>query len=224
MAESSSEQARAAGRKGKAATEAPRQGGPRRLEIRKYPNRRYYDTTHSRHVTLEEIYTMIRDGWEVRVVDSKTGQDITAKVLAQIIIELDPPKLDVFPVPLLHRLLRSNEQLVNDFIQKYFNAPLSAFLDSHRNFEQSLRQAMGLQLPTPTVADWAKMMWGPFNPSLWSGQRNSTSAARPEGPAASPPPEQDLRQEVEELRQRLSQLQQQVGSAKPGRKPRGRAY
>ncbi len=75
------------------------------LEIKKYPNRRYYDATRSRHVTLEEINNLIRDGYEVRVTDSKTGQDITAKVLAQIILELDSPKLGIFPVPLLHRLI-----------------------------------------------------------------------------------------------------------------------
>ena len=105
---------------------------PKRLDIRKYPNRRYYDSTRSRHVTLEEIHSLIRDGYEVQITDSKSEQDITAKVLGQIIIELDPPKMGVFPVPLLHRLLRSNEQLANDFITRY-NQALSAFLDSQRN-------------------------------------------------------------------------------------------
>src|SRR6185369_3134878 len=139
----------------------------KRLRIRKYPNRRYYDSTRSRHVTLEEIHNLIRQGYEIEVTDSKTGQDITAKLLGQIIIELDPPKMGVFPVSMLHRLLRSNQELVSDFIQKYFNQPLTAFFDSQRNMEQVFRQAMGVQSPAPTVADWAKMMWGPFNTSLW---------------------------------------------------------
>src|SRR6516164_8936557 len=114
-----------------------------RLEINKYPNRRYYDKTRSRHLTLEEIYAAIRDGYEVQVSDSRTGDDNTAKVLAQIILELDPPKLDVFPVALLHRLLRANEQLVTDFTHKYFNQALMTFLDSQKKTEQYLRQAMG---------------------------------------------------------------------------------
>ena len=59
--------------------------------LKKYPNRRYYDTTQSRHITLDEIYAMIRGGVDVHVTDSKTGEDITAKVLAQIILEHDPP-------------------------------------------------------------------------------------------------------------------------------------
>src|SRR5688572_24270126 len=93
----------------------------RHLRIRKYPNRRYYDTTRSRHLTLQEIHKSICDGYEIEVTDSRTGNDITGKVLAQIIIDLDPPKLDIFPVALLHRLLRANQQLVTDFTQKYFN-------------------------------------------------------------------------------------------------------
>ena len=188
------------------------QNGSKRLEIRKYPNRRYYDTTHSRHVTLEEIYQLIRDGNEVRISDSKTGHDITAKVLAQIIIELDPPKLDAFPVPLLHRLLRSNEQLVTDFIQKYFNQPLMAFLDSQRSFEQHVRQMMGLPLPTPTVADWAKVMWGPFNPTLWTSPKGVPEASPANGASAAPasPSDADLRRLVGELRQEIANLQDQL--------------
>src|SRR5690349_5287724 len=130
----------------------------KRLRIRKYPNRRYYDTTRSRHVTLEEIHNLIREGYEVQVTDSKSGQDITAKLLGQIVIELDTPKIDVLPVSMLHWLLRSIQEIVDDFIQKYFNQPLTAFFDSQRNMEQVFRQAMGLHSPAPTVADWAKMM------------------------------------------------------------------
>jgi polyhydroxyalkanoate synthesis repressor PhaR len=201
--------------------------GEKRLDIRKYPNRRYYDSTRSRHVTLEEIYALIRDGYEVQVTDSKTGEDITAKVLAQIIIDLDTSKLGVFPAPLLHRLLRSNEQIVQDFVDKYFNQALSAFLDSQRGFEQYLRQAMGLQSAVPTVADLTKMMWGPLSPGLW-GQRSSPVAPHPApaptpapqaAPAAQPavaphPPataaaaskDDDLRDVVDQLKQEVARL------------------
>ena len=56
-------------------------------------------------------------------------------------------KLGVFPVPLLHRLLRTNEQIICDFTQKYFNQALTAFLDSQKKAEQYMRQVMGLQPP-----------------------------------------------------------------------------
>lgn len=179
----------------------------KRLRIRKYPNRRYYDSTRSRHLTLEEIYAAIREGYEVEVTDSKSGQDITAKVLAQMIIELDAPKLGVFPVPLLHRLLRANEQLVTDFTQKYFNQALDAFLDSQKKFEQSLRNALGLKSATPTVADWAKMMWGPFNPATWGGGATAPTNGTDSEPSS----------DVGELRRQVQELQRELADRKPSK-------
>jgi polyhydroxyalkanoate synthesis regulator protein len=132
----------------------------------------------------------------------------------------------VFPVPLLHRLLRSNEQLVNDFVQRYFNQALTAFLDSQRSVEQYLRQAMGLQSPNPAVSDWAKMMWGPFNPSLWPGQAPRASANEVAGsPAPRPTPpapdDQELRPVVDELRQQIAELKEQLGRSKKPPTKRG---
>ena len=185
----------------------------KRLRIRKYPNRRYYDSTRSRHMTLEEIYAAIRDGYEIEVTDSKSGHDITAKVLAQMIIELDPPKLGVFPVPLLHRLLRANEQLVNDFTQKYFSQALDAFLDSQKKFEQSLRTAMGLKASTPTVADWTRMMWGPFAPTN-RGRESEPGNSSPAGQSAQAANSNDVGQVVDQLRRQVSDLQEQLARSK----------
>jgi polyhydroxyalkanoate synthesis repressor PhaR len=193
---------------------------PKRLDIRKYPNRRYYDSTRSRHVTLEEILALIREGYEVQITDSKTEEDITAKILGQIIIDLDPPKMGVFPVPLLHRLLRSNEKLVNDFVTRY-NQALGAFLDSQRSMEQYLRNAMGVHTPSPTVADWTKLMWSQFNPAVWNGPKGGGAAgAAPPMPEPAPQAQpqaqhpaaesQAVRQQVDELRQQVERLQHQL--------------
>jgi polyhydroxyalkanoate synthesis repressor PhaR len=189
-----------------------------RIELRKYPNRRYYDVTRSRHVTLEEIYSLIRNGRDVHVTDSKTGDDLTAKVLAQIILEQDPPKLGIFPVELLHQLIRANEPIVRDFVDKYFNQALKAFLVSQRQFDLYLRQAMGLQATLPMGTDWARFMMGPFVPPLFSTnrpepERPATAGPPPSGPGSSnPPPDTngDLRRTVEELQARVSELQRQL--------------
>src|SRR6266852_910970 len=53
----------------------------KRLEIKKYPNRRYYDATHSRHLTLDEIRALVQQGYDIRVIDARTSADITAQVL-----------------------------------------------------------------------------------------------------------------------------------------------
>ena len=198
----------------------------KRLEIRKYPNRRYYDATRSRHLTLEEIYSAIRDGYEITVTDSKSGEDITAKVLAQIIIELDSPKLGVFPVALLHRVLRSNEQILQDFISKYFNQALDGFLNSQRSVEEYFRQAITVPVAPAGADQWAKMMMGAFGKGLWPAGQNASQPPlaqpgdqSPETPAT----EAELRKSLAELEKRMAELTHRVaGSRKTRAKARRR--
>src|SRR5215471_16716958 len=139
------------------------ESNPKRLEIKKYPNRRYYDATHSRHLTLEEIRALIQQGYDIKVTDAKTGADITGQVLTQIILELDTPKLDSLPVPLLVRLIRMNDQLVKDFIEKYFNQALKSFFDYQRKLEDQIRQSHGLPPVFPSVSAWTKAMLEPLS-------------------------------------------------------------
>lgn len=155
---------------------------PKRLEIRKYPNRRYYDSTRSRHLTLDEMRSLVRQGYDLRVTDSKTGVDITAQVLTQIILELETPKLDLFPVPLLVRMIRVNDQLVKDFIGNYFDQAMRSFVDYQQQFEQSLRKVPGLPAVYPPVSAWTKAMLHPFT-TAFSGQNNSTGEAAPARPS-----------------------------------------
>lgn len=145
-----------------AASPSPATG---RLDIRKYANRRFYDATHRRPVTQQDIYRFIRDGHEVRVTDARSGKDITVRVLAQIILDMDEMKLAVFPVELLHRLIQSNEAIMRDFVDKYFNQALMLFLASRRSFEEQLRGAVGLG--TGAGADWARLVGAPLFPGLW---------------------------------------------------------
>ena len=120
---------------------APNENHEERVEIRKYPNRRYYDSTHSCHVTLEAIRDMVRDGQSVRVVDSKTSEDITARVLTQIILEHEAEKLGVFPVELLIQIIRFNDDMVNNFIKSQIQAPMAAF---SQYYDQWMKVASGM--------------------------------------------------------------------------------
>src|SRR6185436_266542 len=168
------------------------------LDIRKYPNRRYYDTTRSRHLTLDEIRSLIRDGYDLRVTDSKTSVDITAQVLTQIILELETQKLDSFPVPLLTRLIRVNDQLVKDFIEKYFNQALHSFLEYQHQVEERLRQVHGLPAVYPAVSAWTKAMLQPFAAAFGSESPAPTSET-----AAT---DADLRQSIKDLQEEVKAL------------------
>ena len=213
------------------------------LRLRKYPNRRYYDTSRSQYITLAEIYALIQSGHEIQVSDSKTDEDITAKVLAQIILDLDPPKLCVFSVPLLHRLIRANEQLVTDFVERYINQAMTAFLDSQKTLEQSIRQTMGLATPAALVPEWMQMLWDPMRRGAWPPANPYTAPAAPSAPPPAPPDDPGdassakparaengadvhaLRGEIDELKHLVQGLRAQLSDAKsaPARPARGRA-
>ena len=181
----------------------------KRLEIKKYANRRYYDATHSRHLTLDEIRTLIQQGYDLTVLDARTGSDITAQVLTQIILELDTSKIDSLPVPLLVRIIRMNDQLVKDFIEKYFNQALKSFLDYQQQLEEQLRRAHGLPSGFPSVSAWTKAMFEPFASAL---------ARHPDdSPAAAPPDTAALEAQIARLEAQLAQRRRRPG---PRRKRR----
>lgn len=132
------------------------------LDIRKYPNRRYYDATRSSHLTLEEIRDLVRQGYDIQVTDNQTGSDITPKVLTQIILDLDSPKLDLFPAALLAQLIRVNDQLVKGFYEKFFSQALHSFLNYQRLMESQLHQGAILPGMFPPVTAWTQSMLHPF--------------------------------------------------------------
>lgn len=194
------------------------QEGPERLVIKKYPNRRYYDATRSRHVTFEEIYGLIREGHDVQITDSKTGEDITAKVLAQLIIEMDPLKLGVFPVPLLHGLLRATPAAMTDYARRYWAQMFGSFAESQRDVGQYVQRMMGPPgaagagggIP-PAVADWVRMMWGGGGQAVSPAAAGGEAAAAEVGGAAAPADAGGVREELESLRRQMESLRRRVG-------------
>lgn len=176
------------------------------LEIRKYSNRRYYDSTKSRHLTLEEIRDLVQEGYDVRVVDSKTGTDITPKILTQIILDLDSVKLDLFPAPLLSQLIRANDQLVKGFYERFFGQALEAFLHYQRLMEAQLAPSSMFPSMFPSMPAWS--------PALF-GSTASAAAPKAEPEVGDPSGNADVSAKLAALQQQLEELK---GHVKPGAK------
>ena len=99
--------------------------------IKKYSNRRLYDTDESRYITLEELTEKIREGVDVRVVDAKTNEDLTQLTLTQIILE--GPTAKLLPVPLLNQLIRMHDDSLAEFFSQYVTASLEMYLSAKHN-------------------------------------------------------------------------------------------
>ena len=184
------------------------------LDIRKYPNRRYYDATHSRHLTLEEIRSLISQGFDIKVTDSKSGADITAQVLAQIILELDTPKIDSFPVALLLRMIRSNDLAVRDFVENYFNQAFKAFSDYQNQMEERMRQMQQATGVFPPFEAWSQAAMAPFGMPF--GMKPAAAPAQPATTTVEKP--EDLRDTVAELQKQLAAMQAELKTRTPKRR------
>src|SRR6266511_2257948 len=99
--------------------------------IKRYSNRKLYDTQESRYVTLEELEELIRAGKEISVVDVSTGEDLTSVTLAQIILENERNHRATLPTGFLHQLIKHGEAW-QDFIQKSLKSSLEGILTSQR--------------------------------------------------------------------------------------------
>ena len=99
-----------------------------KIRLKKYANRRLYDMERSVYVTLEDVATLIRQGREVVVTDAKTGEDVTAFILTQIVLEEARKKNILLPSPLLHLMIRHGDNLLGEFFDKYLEQTLKNFL------------------------------------------------------------------------------------------------
>ena len=151
--------------------------------ITRYPNRRLYDRSQARYVTLPEIAELVQAGRTVAVRDSKTGEDLTRSILTQIILEHYPERMELFPVNVLSSIIRSNESVLG-FLRDYL--------------QQSLTYLDVLQRPAA-----ANPLLLPLN---WMRSILPSSSQGPAAPAADADSTALLRR-IADLEQRLDALQ-----------------
>lgn len=130
--------------------------------IKKYANRRLYDTESSRYITIGELSRLVREGRQVEIVDAKSGEDVTAFILSQVIMEEARNKNALLPPPLLHLIIRYGDNLLVDFFENYLQQVLKAYLNYRstvdRQFKKWLELGMNLtDLTRPSGADMSPL-------------------------------------------------------------------
>ncbi|ANB02482.1 polyhydroxyalkanoate synthesis repressor PhaR [Ectothiorhodospira sp. BSL-9] len=111
--------------------------------VKKYPNRRLYDTEESRYVTLADVQQLVRRGVEVKVIDSQTGNDITRGILIQIITEQETGGEPLFTTEMLVRFIRFYDEAVHGAFSNYLDHSLKFFADQQRDFNERMRDVLG---------------------------------------------------------------------------------
>ncbi|HOV56984.1 MAG TPA: polyhydroxyalkanoate synthesis repressor PhaR [Rhodanobacteraceae bacterium] len=129
--------------------------------IKKYPNRRLYDTEISSYITLEEVRQLVVDGEEFEVRDAKSGEDLTRSVLLQIIAEHEERGQPMFTTQLLSQIIRFYGDSLQGFMGSYLERSLQVFLDQQQQFRSQLNTVLG-QTPWSMLNDMTERnldMW-----------------------------------------------------------------
>jgi len=159
---------------------------PAPVLIKKYGNRRLYDSVNSTYVNLDDIARFIREGKEVKVVDAKTGQDLTRVTLTQIITEDAKEKPTGLPLELLRQLIVASDEVRQEFIMWYLK---SAF-DTYQTVQDAVRNRLGeVQSAILSPVDMMRKFLG--------------------APPGSPPPA-EAEPELDALRKRVAELEARV--------------
>lgn len=106
--------------------------------IKRYQNRKLYDTESSRYVTLDDIALMIKNGEDVKVVDNKTKDDLTGVTLTQIIYEEEKKRHSILPLDTLKKLIRTGGESISDLYDKLVQPGVNSILSAREDFETSI--------------------------------------------------------------------------------------
>ena len=123
--------------------------------IKKYANRRLYDATQSRHITLDDIRALIVKGEKIRVVEDKTGHDITRHILLQVIAEQEQFGRPILGTPVLEAIIRFYGNSMQGFLASFLEKSIETFLHQQENLQAQISK-MVASTPLATVADMTK--------------------------------------------------------------------
>ena len=119
------------------------------IVVKKYANRRLYNTETSSYVTLDDLAAMIRDGRDFVVYDAKTGEDITRGVLTQIIVEQEGKGQNMLPTAVLRQLIGLYGDNLQSLVPRYLEAAMASFTQQQDQMRDTLSKTMGGFIPFP---------------------------------------------------------------------------
>jgi|HubBroStandDraft_1064217.scaffolds.fasta_scaffold00020_77 polyhydroxyalkanoate synthesis repressor PhaR len=184
------------------------------IVIKKYANRRLYNTATSSYVTLDNLSLMVREGGEFVVYDAKNGEDITRSVLTQIIVEEEQKGQNLLPIGFLRQLIGFYGNNMQWLLPRYLDYAMKSFSRNQEQLSKNLGNSFGGLFPFGPFEEMGKQnialfektmkMFSPFGPE--DGTAPTETQAAPA--AAEDPSTPSLR----ELTERLNQLQSQLDS------------
>ena len=125
----------------------------KKILIKKYPNRRLYNTEQSIYITLKDVAELIKAGNRVEVQDVNTGEDMTALILTQIIMEKAKNNQGLLPVSLLHLVIQFGENLLHEFFDNYLEKTMESYLVYRKTMDHQVNAYLEMGMDLSTLAE-----------------------------------------------------------------------
>jgi len=178
--------------------------------IKRYTNRKLYDTVESRYVTLDEIAEMVKNGTEVKIVDNKTKEDLTSITLAQIIFE-EEKREGQMPLGLLKRLIQGGGSAVQDFISERVTSRVGALREeAETRVNRFFRREDGVPLPPPPRSPNVREVFTSSQRALEDWQRRVDDRVR--GVVEAVTGLTGLQRDLQRLHERLDSLEKKLAT------------
>ena len=195
--------------------------GSKHIVIRKYANRRLYNTATAEFVTLSDLHVLVKDGVEFSVKDAKNGKDLTGSVLAQIIVDEEIKGNNVFPTDYLRQVLKLYGDGIGSDLTSFLEQSIASFVN---NQQQAIEQMQGLFGGNESMEQLAEIgrnnldmfqkSMGMFNGTKGSSATNDEPSDVSDDSIRSTQPEDgsDSEAEITKLKRELAEMQQRLDS------------
>ncbi|MEQ9640990.1 MAG: polyhydroxyalkanoate synthesis repressor PhaR [Alphaproteobacteria bacterium] len=182
-------------------------GGGNPVVIKKYANRRLYNTATSSYVTLDHLCQMVKDGVDFVVYDAKSGDDITRSVLTQIIFEEESKGQNMLPISFLRQLIGFYGDSLQSLVPGYLEVSMESFAKNQEQMRQKLTETFGGIFPFPQMEEMGRQNMAMFEQAMSLFNPFATVAG---GTAPTAPSTEDDNGELQRLQDQLRQMQDQI--------------
>ena len=180
------------------------------INIKKYANRRLYNTATSSYVTLEDLAAMVRDNLDFVVTDAKTNEDITRSVLTQIIVEQEGKGQSLLPIKFLRQVIGFYGDSLGGVLPRYLEQSMDSFSQNETQMRGLMQNAFKGLLPMQRMEEMGKQNLALFENAMKMFNPFANQAKPTPGTGAAPPPGSDnldtLKSQLDAMQARLDKL------------------
>ncbi len=170
--------------------------------IKKYANRRLYDTGRSSYVTLDDLCIMVKEGHDFVVYDAKSGEDLTRSVLTQIIVDQEAKGENMLPVPFLRQLIGFYGDSLQSLIPNYLEQSFETFTENQERFREQMSSSLGNMMnPAKAMEEITKQNMTMFENTMraWTPFAVGAGASQ-----------EDVERRIKDLKDNITKMQKEV--------------